>query len=411
MPRSLVVALACGAAILGVSVGLRQGLGLFLEPISLDLGLGREAFAFAIGLMNLVWGLLAPFAGALADRHGAARVIALGAVAYAAGLLVMALGGAGGGTDGGGGGQLVLGGALIGLGLSGSGFTVVLGAVGRAAPPERRGQALGLTSVGGSIGQFLALPYCHLLIEGFGWLPSLTVLAGTALCMAALARGLARGRPIAAPAPGSLRAESLAGALRLAGAQRGFWLLTAGFFVCGFHLAFVAVHLPAYLTDQGMPAWLPAAALTLVGLCNIVGTLLCGWLGDRHRKSGVLSLLYLARALIFLIFLLFPVSETSVLVFAATMGFLWLGTVPLTSGVVAAIFGPVHLSMLFGIVFLSHQLGGFLGAWIAGALYDALGSYDVMWWASVALGLLSAALHWPIDERPLARPAVAASVA
>ncbi|MGF1610557.1 MAG: MFS transporter, partial [Kiloniellales bacterium] len=190
-------------------------------------------------------------------------------------------------------------------------------------------------------------------------------------------------------------------------AHPGFLLLTAGFFVCGFHLAFVAVHLPAYLSDQGMPAWLPAAALTLVGLCNIVGTVICGWLGDRHRKSGVLSLLYLARAVIFLLFLLVPVSEASVLAFAAAMGFLWLGTVPLTSGVVAAIFGPAYLSMLFGIVFLSHQVGGFLGAWIAGTLYDALGNYDVMWWASVALGLLSAALHWPIDERPLARPAAA----
>ncbi len=399
MPRSLAITLACGAVILGVSVGLRQGLGLYLEPVSLELGLGREVFAFAIGVMNLVWGLLAPVAGAVADRYGAGRAVAAGGLAYAAGLAVMTL--SGDGT------QLVLGGLLIGLGLSGSGFTVVLGAVGRAAPPERRGQALGLTSVGGSIGQFLALPYCHLLIERFGWSLSLLVLAGTALSMVALARGLVRETGNSGAAAELARGETLSKALRRAAAHPGFLLLTAGFFVCGFHLAFVAVHLPAYLSDQGMPAWLPAAALTLVGLCNIVGTVICGWLGDRHRKSGVLSLLYLARAVIFLLFLLVPVSEASVLAFAAAMGFLWLGTVPLTSGVVAAIFGPAYLSMLFGIVFLSHQVGGFLGAWIAGTLYDALGNYDVMWWASVALGLLSAALHWPIDERPLARPAAA----
>ncbi len=406
MGRRAWIAILCGGGILAVIVGLRQSLGLFLPPISVELGLGRETFALGIGLMNLVWGLGAPFAGALADRHGAGRVAALGSLLYAGGLLAMTLGGQGE--------QLLAGGVLLGLGLSGAGFSVVLGAVGRAAPPERRSAALGLASVGGSIGQFLALPYTHLLIGGFGWSLSLAILAATAALTVPLARGIAGATvaPDAAPdadpdAPG---AQSLGEAVREACRHRGFRLLTAGFFVCGFHLAFVTVHLPAYLGDLGLPSWLAAAALTLVGLCNIIGTLGCGLLGQRYPKKSVLSLLYLLRALVFLAFLVVPVSEASVLAFGAAMGFLWLGTVPLTSGLVAQIFGPAYMSMLFGIVFLSHQVGGFGGAWLAGYLYDLTGSYDLMWWLSVALGLASAALHWPIDERPVARlrPAPAA---
>lgn len=391
MKRSLFVLILCAAVTLGISIGLRQSLGLFLTPISLDLGLGREVFALGVGLMNLVWGLLAPFAGALSDRYGTGRVAVAGGFAYAGGLLVM--------TVSGDGGQLILGGLLIGVGLSGTGFTVVLGAVGRAVPAERRSQALALTSVGGSIGQFAALPFAHVLIEQFGWAFSLVVLAGTALLMMALAAGMAR----AEPPQEEGATQGLGESLREAWDHRGFWLLTIGFFVCGFHLAFVAVHLPAYLADAGMPSWLGATALTIVGIGNIIGTAACGWLGARYPKALVLSLLYLARAAIFLLFLLLPLSETSVLIFAATMGLLWLGTVPLTSGLVAAIFGPAYMSTLFGIVFLSHQVGGFLGAWMAGWLYDRFASYDAMWWLSVALALVSAALHWPIDERPLAR--------
>lgn len=391
MKRSLFVIILCAAVTLGISIGLRQSLGLFLTPISLDLGLGREVFALGVGLMNLVWGLLAPFAGALSDRYGTGRVAVAGGVAYAGGLLVMTMSGDGS--------QLILGGLLIGVGLSGTGFTVVLGAVGRAAPEEQRSHALALTSVGGSIGQFAALPFAHVLIEQFGWAFSLVVLAGTALLMVALAAGMVRAKP-----PQEEGAtQGLAESLREAWDHRGFWLLTIGFFVCGFHLAFVAVHLPAYLADAGMPSWLAATALTIVGIANIIGTMACGWLGARYPKALVLSLLYLGRAAIFLLFLLLPLSETSVLIFAATMGLLWLGTVPLTSGLVAAIFGPAYMSTLFGIVFLSHQVGGFLGAWMAGWLYDRFASYDAMWWLSVALALVSAALHWPIDERPLAR--------
>ena len=384
-----------GGAIMGITVGIRQVFGLYLAPISVDLGLGREVFAFGMGLMNLVWGLAAPFAGAVADRFGAGRVAVAGGIAYAAGLVAM--------TASGDGAQLVVGGLLIGVGLSGAGFTVVLGAVGRAAPPELRSAALGLVSVGGSIGQFVALPYAHYLIEASGWSASLLILAATTMLVVPLAFGI-RGRGMVADAPAR---QTVAEAFREACGHTGFWLLTTGFFVCGFHLAFVAVHLPAYLIDKGMPNWLAAATLTLVGACNIIGTLVCGYLGQRFEKKRVLAGLYLARAMIFLLFLVFPVTEASVLAFGAAMGLLWLGTVPLTSGLVAFIFGPAYMSMLFGIVFFSHQIGGFLGAWLAGFAYDYLGSYDAIWWLSVALGLISAALHWPINERPVPRLAAA----
>ncbi len=389
--RTVWIVLLSAGTILSLTMGIRQSLGLFLAPISADLGLGRETFALSIGLTNLVWGLGAPIAGAVADRFGAARVALIGGIFYAIGLLAM--------TASGDGGQLIVGGLLLGLGLSGAGFSVILGAVGRAVPAERRSAALGLASVGGSIGQFLALPISHVLIANIGWMISLIVLAAAAAAIAPLAYGLSRK---AAPTR-AMPAISLRAAFAEACGHRGFWLLTAGFFVCGFHLAFVAVHLPAYVADQGLPSWLAASALTLVGLFNIIGTYGCGVLGQRFPKKSVLSLLYLLRALIFLVFIIVPLSEVSVLLFGAAIGLLWLGTVPLTSGLVATIFGPTYMSMLFGIVFLSHQVGGFLGAWLAGVLFDALGSYTIMWWLSVALGLASAALHWPISERPVPR--------
>jgi len=395
MTRPLWIVILCGAAIMGLAMGFRQSLGLFLNPISIELGIGRERFALGIGVMNLIWGLAAPFAGALADRFGAGRVAAVGGLSYATGLAAITLSG--------GGGQLLLGGILIGLGLSGAGFSVILGTVGRAAPPEKRSQALGLVSVGGSLGQFLALPYSHFLIDGLGWAVSLIVLAGTALLIVPLAAGIA-GKPANQQ---EASGQTMKQAFREACGNRSFWLLNAGFFVCGFHLAFVAVHLPAFLADRGFGPWLAATALTLVGICNIIGSYGCGLLGARFPKKDVLSLLYLARAAIFALFLVVPISEASVLIFSAAIGFLWLGTVPLTSGLVAHIFGTPYLSMLFGMVFFGHQFGGFLGAWLAGYLYDTLASYDAMWWLSVALGLASAALHWPIAEKPLPRLAVA----
>ncbi len=391
MPLFLVLS---AAVIMALTFGFRQSFGLYLPPITVELAVGRETFALGMGLMNLVWGLGAPLAGAVADRYGAARVAALGGIFYAGGIAIMSLQGDGS--------HLIVGGVLIGCGLSGAGLTVVLGAVGRGVAPERRSAALGIASVGGSIGQFVSLPYVHILIEGFGWSDSLLLLALTALLILPLALGLRRGG-----GAGAEPSQPLGVALREARGHRGFWLLTAGFFVCGFHLAFIGVHLPAYLADHALPASLGATALAVVGFCNIIGTLGCGYLGGRYPKKTVLSWLYLLRSLAIVGFLLVPISELSVLVFAAAMGFLWLGTVPLTSGIVSVIFGPACMSMLFGIVFLSHQVGGFLGAWLAGLFYDSLQSYDIMWALSVALGLLSAVLHMPIQEKPLARPSLA----
>jgi predicted MFS family arabinose efflux permease len=394
MPRHAWTIVLSAGAVMALAIGYRQALGLFLAPVSADLGLGRESFALGLGLMNLVWGVASPFAGAVADRYGTGRVAALGGLLYAGGLAAMTLGG--------GGGQFLLGGSLIGLGLSGCGFSVILGTVGRAAPVEKRSLALGVASMGGSIGQFAALPFVHELIQGAGWATSLVILAATALLIVPLAGGVAgRPEPDRSATPDQTVAQAFGEARRVP----SFWLLTAGFFVCGFHLAFVAVHLPAYLADKGFDPWLAAVALTLVGLANIVGSFGFGLLGDRFAKRTLLVWLYLARAAIFLAFLATPISETSVLVFSVAIGFLWLGTVPLTSGLVANLFGTAYLSMLFGIVFLGHQLGGFLGAWLAGVLYDAIGNYDAMWWLCVALGVASAALHWPIAERPVTRPA------
>ncbi len=381
---------------MALALGFRQSLGLFMTPVSADLGIGRESFALGMGLMNLVWGLASPFAGAVADRHGAGRIVAVGGLCYAAGLAVM--------TGAGDGDQLLLGGVLLGLGLSGAGFSVILGTVGRAAPPETRSLALGIASMGGSIGQFAALPYAHGLIGGGGWALALIILAATSLLIVPLAAGVA-GAPVVSDDPG---AQTLKQAIGEACRHRGFHYLNAGFFVCGFQLSFIAIHLPAFLDDAGFAPWLATAALILVGLCNIAGSYVCGLLGGWYSKKTLLSLLYAARALILVAFLVMPLTETSVLVFGAAMGFLWLGTVPLTSGLVATLFGTTHLSMLFGIVFLGHQFGGFLGAWLAGYLYDLTGSYDVMWWLSAALAVVAAALHWPIAERPVPRLAATA---
>ena len=395
MSRRVWIVILSAGLLLGLVMGFRQSLGLFLGPVTAELELGRAPYAFAIGLMNLVWGVAAPITGAVADRYGAGRIAAAGGLFYAAGLLTLTMSGAGG--------QLVLAGVLLGLGLSGAGFSVVLGAVGRAAPAEKRSAALGAASVGGSVGQFACLPYAQALIDGVGWSSALAVMAASALVMVAAARGVAGRGAAPEETSGPVHDQSLGEALGEACRHRGFWLLTAGFFVCGFHLAFVAVHLPAFVADGGLPAWLGAGALTVIGLGNIAGTWGCGALGARYRKKSVLSLLYLGRAAAFLLIAALPLTTASVLALAAILGLLWLGTVPLTSGLVAGIFGPRWMSMLFGIVFLSHQLGGFLGVWLAGWSYDRLGSYDLMWWLCVALGVASAALHWPIDERPVAR--------
>ncbi len=385
------VVVIAGAAILAINMGIRQTLGLYVAPISRDLAVGRESVALTIALLNLAWGAAAPFAGAFADKFGSIRVILTGAALYIAGLAIMATST---GEQG-----LMISGILIGLGVAGTGFSAVLGVVGRAAPDNKRQLALSFATMGSAVGQFIALPFAHVLMDGYGWVFSLFALAAIAGIMAPLGWALAS----APAAPARQSTQKLRDALREASLHRGFWLLSAGFFVCGFHLAFVAVHLPGYLVEKGFTAQLGVIALMLVGLANIAGTYLCGRAGDFMEKRVALTILYALRAVIFLGFLYVPLTEVSVLIFAVLLGLLWLGTIPLTSGMIVTFFGARWLSMLYGVVFLSHQIGSFLGAWLGGRIYDATQSYDAMWWACIALGLVAALLHWPIKERPSVR--------
>ncbi|MDP6883209.1 MAG: MFS transporter [Rhodospirillales bacterium] len=392
MKRPASVVILCGALILSVSMGVRQSFGLFLAPMTFDLGIGREAFAFALAVQNLLWGLFQPLTGMIADRFGAGRVVVFGAAVYALGLIHMS----GAATIA----ELNFGaGLLVGLGTAATGFAVVLGAVGRLVPPGRRSLALGVASAGGSFGQFVVAPAGQALITAQGWPGALVTLAVVAALIAPLALALA-GRP-GGQSEGEAPALTLAQAIREATGHGGYRYLTLGFFVCGFQVAFIAVHLPAYLGDIGLTGETAALALALIGFFNIVGTFACGALGGIYSKKYLLSLLYLLRALVIAVFLMAPKTETTVLVFAAAIGFLWLGTVPLTSGLVGQIFGVRYLSTLFGIVFFSHQMGSFLGVWLGGYAFDALGSYDPVWMGSIALGLGAALLHLPINEKPL----------
>jgi len=390
--RTPVLVLVCGAIILTLGLGIRASFGLFLQPMSTDLGWGRSHFSFAMALSNLIWGLAQPFFGAWADKKGAGRVVAVSGLLYAGGLALMPFS-----TT-----PLMLdasAGLMVGLGLSGVSFGVILGVVGRAFPPERRSLALGIASSGGSFGQFLMLPFGQLLISTLGWQTALLVLAGIILATVPLATAMMEGRRPAATGA----QQSLGEALREAGAHSGFWYLTAGFFVCGFQVAFISVHLPAYLLDVKMTPAVGATALALIGLFNIAGSFVAGYLGGRFSKKYLLSGIYVLRAVIIALFLVLPVSPLTVYLFAAGIGFLWLGTVPLTNGLVAQIFGVRFVSMLFGIVFLSHQIGSFTGVWLGGYLFDATGSYDLVWIGSIALGVIAAILNLPIDERPVVR--------
>ena len=392
----LIAAIAAGGLIVWLSVGGRQSFGLFLQPITGDLGWGRELFAFSLALQSLMWGLAQPFAGMVADRYGSGRVLVAGAAVYVLGLAVMAqtseawhfhLGA----------------GVLIGLALSATSFAVVLSAVGRLVSPERRGITFGIVTAIGSFGQFAMVPVGQSFLAAYGWSTAFLLLAACALLMAPLAAALT-GRQPAQEGAGD---QGLRQALVEAARHSGFRYLTLGFFVCGFQVTFIAVHLPASLADSGVPTSIAAWALSLIGLFNVVGSLGCGILGDRFSKKYLLSFLYFARAVTIVVFLWMPLGTVSVLVFASVMGLLWLGTVPLTSELVAQIFGTRHMGTLFGIVFFSHQLGSFLGVWLGGYLYDAVGSYTPVWWAAVALGLAAALLHWPIDENPVGRLALA----
>ena len=396
--RTPVVILACGTVVLLLSFGIRTNFGLFLKPITEELGWGREAFATAIGVQMLLWGLAQPFAGAVADKYGAGRVIAVGGAMYALGVLVMAQ--TSSPLD------FTLGaGVLVGLGLTGTGFPIILAVIGRSVEARRRSLFLGLAAAGGSSGQVFMVPLGQAFLDAYGWMTALGLLAALSFIMVPLAAALA-GRP-RVEARREVR-QSFAEAIREAGGHGGYWYLNAGFFVCGFHVMFIATHLPAFIVDQGAAASLGAWALALIGLGNIVGSIISGYLGGRYSKRYLLSGLYLARAVIISIFVLAPISDTSILVFSVAIGVLWLSTVPLTSGLVAQIFGVRYMATLFGFVFLSHQIGGFLGVWLGGYVFDATGSYDIVWWVAVALGVAAAFLHMPINERPVPRLAAAA---
>ncbi|HZX50979.1 MFS transporter [Pseudomonas sp. XK-1] len=377
--------------VLALSLGIRHGFGLFLPPMSAEFGWGREVFAFAIALQNLIWGLTQPFTGALADRFGARRTVIVGGVLYAIGLGCMGL------ADS----PLSLSlsaGLLIGIGLSCTSFSVILGAVGRAVPMEKRSMAMGIAAAAGSFGQFAMLPGTLGLIGWLGWSAALLALGLLVALIVPLA-ALLKDNPL--PLLG--HEQTLGEALREACSHSGFWLLALGFFVCGFQVVFIGVHLPAFLVDQHLPALVGTTVLALVGLFNIFGTYIAGWLGGRMSKPRLLSALYLARALVISAFVVAPLTVWSAYAFGIAMGLLWLSTVPLTNGTVATMFGVRNLSMLGGIVFLFHQLGAFLGGWLGGYLFDRTGSYDLVWQIAIVLSLLAAALNWPVREQPVAR--------
>ncbi|MEJ5863893.1 MFS transporter [Pseudomonas farsensis] len=379
------------ALILALSLGVRHGFGLFLAPMSADFGWGRGVFAFAIALQNLIWGLAQPFAGALADRLGAAKVVIIGGILYTAGLVLMSMADSPWSLS-------LSAGLLIGIGLSGTSFSVILGVVGRAVPPEKRSMAMGIASAAGSFGQFAMLPGSQGLIQWLGWSAALLVL-GMLVALIVPFVGLLRDKPMVVKGPD----QTLGQALREACTHSGFWLLALGFFVCGFQVVFIGVHLPAYLVDQHLPATTGTTVLALVGLFNIVGTYTAGWLGGRMSKPRLLTGLYLLRGVVIILFLWAPVTQYSAYLFGIAMGLLWLSTVPLTNGTVATLFGVRNLSMLGGIVFLFHQLGAFLGGWLGGVVYDQTGNYDLVWQLSILLSVMAAALNWPVRERPVPR--------
>ena len=384
----LVIAAGCLIALL--SFGPRSIMGLFLGPMTEARGWSRELFALAIAIQNIMWGIGQPFAGAIADRYGSGRVLAGGGLIYAAGLALMAWAPSAAWLH-------LSAGVMIGLGMAAASFSIVLAAFGRRVPAERRSVVFGIGTAAGSMGQFVFAPLGQGLIANYGWSQALMVLAAVTLAIPFLAIALA-GRPTASDI--AVRKQSLGEALVEAFGHRSFNLLVAGFFVCGFQLAFVTTHLPPYLVDIGLDIRLAAWALALIGLCNVFGSLASGWIGHAYSKPIVLALIYLARSAAIVFLLLTPPSATSVLIFAAVMGFLWLSTVPLTMALVAIMFGPRYLATLSGVVFFSHQVGSFLGVWLGGRLYDETGSYDMVWWLGAALGVFAAIVHWPIREAP-----------
>lgn len=379
--------------ILFLSLGIRHGFGLFLSPMSMEFGWGRGVFAFAMALQNLMWGIAQPFAGALADRYGAQRIIAVGGVLYTVGLVLM-------GTADTAFSLSLSAGLLIGIGLSGTSFSVLLGVVGRVAPAGKRSVAMGIAAAAGSFGQFAMLPGSLGLIEWLGWSAALIALGLMVALIVPLA-AMIKDKPQQTSKEEPM--QTMGEAVREACAHSGFRLLAFGFFVCGFQVVFIGVHLPAYLVDKNLPVIVGTTVLALVGLFNVFGTYIAGWLGESYSKPRLLSILYLARGIVISAFIAIPVTTWTAYAFGITMGLLWLSTVPLTNGTIATMFGVRNLSMLGGIVFLFHQIGSFLGGWLGGYLFDKTGSYDLVWQISIALSVMAAALNWPIREQAVAR--------
>jgi MFS family permease len=390
LPLGVVV--VCGCLIGVISFGARAGFGLFLAPISTELQWGREIFALSIAIQNVIWGAAQPFAGMLADKYGSGRVIAAGGAIYALGVALMAYSSEPWQMH-------MTAGVLVGLGTAFGSFMIVMATLARKVTPKRRSLVLGVATASGSIGQFTMVPLGQAFLQAYGWHVALLLLAAIVLLIIPLSTTVT-GK--GAPAPG-MRDQTIREAFAEAFRHRSYNLLVAGFFVCGFHVAFIMVHLPAHIVDRGLAREVGGTALALVGAFNIVGSLAAGYIGGRFSKRWSLAAIYLARALAFALFVSLPVTELTVYLFSAALGLLWLSTVPLTSGLVAQFFGLRYMAMLFGVVFFSHQVGSFLGAWLGGRLYDAYGGYDVVWWLGVGLGIAAALVHIPIREAPVTR--------
>ena len=391
--RSPAVVLFCGGMILTLALGVRHNFGLYLQPMTADLGIGRETFAIAIAIQNLLYGISQPITGLIADRFGTARVLVGGAILYAIGLYLMSVSSTGI--------ELTLSaGLLIGASLGCSGFSIVFGVIGRSFPPEKRSVALGIAGAAGSFGQFAMLPYGQWLINQVGWHQALVILALTVLIIIPLSSALVEDKKAQAA---SLHKQSVSEALREAAGHRGYLLLCLAYTVCGFQLLFIAVHFPAYLVDQKMTPETGMLGLALIGFFNMIGSYAWGWLGGKHTKKYLLSMLYLMRSIAIAVFISLPVTPATVYVFAAVIGFLWLGTVPLTGGLIAHVFGVKYLSTLTGIAFFFHQVGSFAGVWIGGYVFDKTGSYTIMWLLTIGMGVVASLLNLPIDDRQIAR--------
>src|SRR5437660_1820701 len=388
--RAMLLLLVLSGVIISLCMGLRQSLGIFMRPMTVELGISAATFGFSIALQNIVWGLSQPFVGAVADRHGARPVLIATAVVYAAGLALMVFAKTLPGA-------LELAGFLAGIGTAGTGFGVLIGTISRATPPERRTQPVGVVAAAGSLGTMVLAPLGQWLINGFGWQSAMLVFAAIAASMALFSL------PIREPLQKysiATKNQRLGEALREAMGHRGYLFMTAAFFACGFQLVFITTHLSTYLQICGVPPGVAASALALIGFFNAIGTYLFGLLGARYSQKHLLALIYLLRTLFIIVFLVVPISAASTLVFAAAMGLLWLGVAPLVTGIIGRVFGLVHFNTLYGIVFLSHQVGSLFGAWMGGIVYDRTGSYNVPWGALIAIGVTAFALQWLLDQRP-----------